>query len=38
MAASVKNKLQALDILKEYNGTNPYILMLKRNVFLIRMN
>lgn len=33
MAASVKNKLQALDILKEYNGTNPYILMLKRNVF-----
>ena len=23
----------ALDILKEYNGNNPYILMLKRDVF-----
>ena len=29
---SVKDRLQALDILKGYNGQNPYILMLKRDV------
>lgn len=29
---SVKDRLQAFDILKEYNGQNPYILMLKRDV------
>lgn len=34
MSVSVKNKLQALDILKGYNGSNPYILMLKRDIIL----
>lgn len=32
MVISVKDKLRALDILKGYNGNNPYILMLKRDV------
>ena len=32
--ASVKDRINALNILKEYNGTNPYILMLYRDVFL----
>lgn len=31
---SLKDKLNALDILKEYKGNNPYILMLKRNIFV----
>lgn len=29
---SLKDKLKALDILKEYKGNNPYILMLQRDV------
>lgn len=33
MAINTKDKLIALDILKEYKGTNPYILMLQRDVF-----
>lgn len=33
MAGRVTNKLIALDILKEYNGQNPYILMVKRDVY-----
>lgn len=32
--ATTKDKLNALDILKEYNGDNPYILLLKRDVYL----
>lgn len=32
MSVSVKNRLHSLDILKEYKGTNPYILMLQRDV------
>ena len=32
MPVNVKDKLRSLDILKEYNGTNPYILMLQRDV------
>ena len=32
MPISVKDKLRALDILKEYKGSNPYILMLQRDV------
>lgn len=32
MPVSVKDKLRALDILKEYKGSNPYILMLQRDV------
>lgn len=32
MPVSVKDKLRALDILKEYKGPNPYILMLQRDV------
>ena len=35
MVISVKDKLRALDILKGYNGNNPYILMLKRDVVVI---
>jgi hypothetical protein len=31
---SIKNKLTAIDILKEYKDKNPYILMLRRNVLL----
>lgn len=31
---SVKDRLQALDILKVYNGQNPYILMLKRDILM----
>lgn len=34
MAVSVKNRLHALDILKEYSGNNPYILMIKRDVYM----
>lgn len=33
MAINTKDKLIALDILKEYKGNNPYILMLQRDVF-----
>lgn len=33
MAINTKDKLVALDILKEYKGNNPYILMLQRDVF-----
>ena len=33
MSISVKDKMQALDILKEYKGSNPYILMLHRDVY-----
>ena len=31
---STKNKILALDLLSGYNGNNPYILMLKRDVFI----
>lgn len=34
MAVTIKDRLQSLDILKEYNGDNPYIHMLKRDVIL----
>ena len=34
MGISVKNKLKALDLLKEYKGNNPYILMLQRDVYM----
>lgn len=34
MVISVKDKLRALDILKDYNGNNPYILMLRRDVMM----
>ena len=34
MVTSVKDKVKALEILKEYNGSNPYILMLKRDIFI----
>lgn len=34
MVISVKDKLKALDILKGYNGNNPYILMLRRDVLM----
>ncbi len=34
MAVTIKDKLRAIDILKEYNGNNPYILMLKRDVLI----
>ena len=34
MPISLKDKLTSFDILKEYKGTNPYILMLQRDVFL----
>lgn len=34
MAVTIKDKLKAIDILKEYNGNNPYILMLKRDVLI----
>jgi SWI/SNF-related matrix-associated actin-dependent regulator 1 of chromatin subfamily A len=34
MVVSTKDKLKALDILKGYNGNNPYILMLKRDVMM----
>ena len=33
MVINTKDKLKALDILKEYKGVNPYILMLQRDVF-----
>ena len=32
--ASIKKTAEALDILKNYNGDNPYILMLKRDMFV----
>ena len=31
---STSNKILALDLLSGYNGNNPYILMLKRDVFI----
>ena len=34
MIVSVKDKLSALDILKNYTGSNPYILMLRRDVYM----
>lgn len=34
MAINLKDKLRSLDILKEYKGSNPYILMLQRDVIL----
>lgn len=34
MPISLKDKLTSFDILKEYKGTNPYILMLQRDVLL----
>lgn len=34
MVVSVKDKLSALDILKNYTGSNPYILMLRRDVYM----
>lgn len=34
MASTIKDRLQALDLLKGYNGSNPYILMLKRDVVM----
>lgn len=33
MAINTKDKLRAFDILKEYKGSNPYILMLQRDVY-----
>ena len=32
--ASLKKTTQALEILKNYEGDNPYILMLKRDMFV----
>ena len=32
MSVSIKDKLFSLDILREYKGNNPYILMLQRDV------
>jgi len=32
---STKKKLAAIDILKEYNGNNPYILLLKHQVIIL---
>ena len=32
--ASIKKTEEALNILKNYNGENPYILMLKRDMFV----
>lgn len=32
MSISIKDKLHSLDILKDYKGNNPYILMLQRDV------
>ena len=32
MATSVKDRLNAIDIVKTYSGNNPYILMLKKDV------
>ena len=32
--ASIKDRVEALNILKQYNGINPYILMLKRDIFI----
>lgn len=34
MAINLKDKLRSLDILREYKGSNPYILMLQRDVIL----
>ena len=35
--ANIKERLQALDLLKEYKGNNPYILMLQRDVYVKNM-
>ena len=35
--ANIKEKLQALDLLKEYKGNNPYIRMLQRDVYFKQM-
>lgn len=32
MATSIKNKINAIDIIQTYSGNNPYILMLKKDV------
>ena len=34
MAISIKKKEEALGILKDYHGRNPYILMLKKQIFV----
>lgn len=34
MSVSIKDRLNALDILKDYKGSNPYILMLKRDIIV----
>jgi len=34
MGISIKNKLHAYDLLKEYNGSNPYFFMLKRDILV----
>ena len=33
MAVTVKQRLEAIDILKQYHGTNPFILSIKRDAF-----
>lgn len=37
MAAALKNTEMAYDILKSYNGINPYIITLKNNVFAYKI-
>lgn len=32
MATSIKNRINAIDIIQTYSGTNPYILMLKKDI------
>ena len=34
MQISTKKRIEALDVLQRYNGDNPYILMLKKDVFI----
>ena len=36
MFNTIKGKNEAIDILKEYNGENPYLLRLKRDIILCR--
>lgn len=36
MSINVKDRLKSLDLLKEYKGNNPYILMLQRDVYFKR--
>lgn len=36
MPINVKDKLKSLDLLKDYKGNNPYILMLQRDVYFKR--